>query len=345
MDKIEEIKSKVIIKNEGVDYTGAYEHPGSTGQVEDTSIEAFEANLDIDIIKLTEEDITFDIKGIEPSMANALRRIFISEIPTMAIEKVNMWQNTSIIPDEVLAHRMGLVPIKVDPKLFQEKQKSQEYNENNCVRFNLHVKCTRKNTPEAQNRDNDILPENDEKLYNHASVYSSDMKWVPMGKQEKKFKNTPIRPVYEDILLAKLRPGQEIEMELMCEKGIGKTHAKWSPVATAYYRLLPEITFNEDITGEDAEEVKAICPMDVFDVEDSGKLYVKNPRACTTCRECIRNDKYTDKIKLAKLKNHFEFTVESVGMMKPEDIVTEGISKVLKGKANYWKDIMKDLES
>jgi DNA-directed RNA polymerase I and III subunit RPAC1 len=39
----------------------------------------------------------------------------IAEIPTMAIEKVEMWQNTSIIPDENLAHRMGLVPIMVDP--------------------------------------------------------------------------------------------------------------------------------------------------------------------------------------------------------------------------------------
>ena len=54
-----------------------------------------------------------------------------------------------------------------------------------------------------------------------------------------------------------MRPGQEIEMELECEKGIGKTHAKWSPVSTAFYRLMPHIEFTEPITGEDAEEVKA----------------------------------------------------------------------------------------
>jgi DNA-directed RNA polymerase I and III subunit RPAC1 len=48
-----------------------------------------------------------------------LRRILIAEIPTMAIEKVNMWQNTSIIPDENLAHRLGLVPIKADPREFE----------------------------------------------------------------------------------------------------------------------------------------------------------------------------------------------------------------------------------
>lgn len=53
--------------------------------------------------------------------------------------------------------------------------------------------------------------------------------------------------MFDDILIAKLRPGQEIEMELICEKGIGKIHAKWSPVSTAFYRLVPEITIKEDI--------------------------------------------------------------------------------------------------
>ena len=42
----------------------------------------------------------------------------LSEIPTMAIEKVNFWQNTSVLPDEVLCHRLGLIPIKADPSIF-----------------------------------------------------------------------------------------------------------------------------------------------------------------------------------------------------------------------------------
>lgn len=60
-------------------------------------------------------------------------------------------------------------------------------------------------------------------------------------------------------------------MELICEKGIGKTHAKWSPVSTAYYRLVPDISFKQDIKGEDAEELKKLCPTGVFDIEDIGK--------------------------------------------------------------------------
>lgn len=60
-------------------------------------------------------------------------------------------------------------------------------------------------------------------------------------------------------------------MELFCEKGIGKTHAKWSPVSTAYYRLVPSITIKEDILNEDAVELKNLCPTGVYDIEDLGK--------------------------------------------------------------------------
>jgi DNA-directed RNA polymerase I and III subunit RPAC1 len=60
-------------------------------------------------------------------------------------------------------------------------------------------------------------------------------------------------------------------MELICEKGIGKTHAKWSPVSTAFYRLVPEITIKEEIKDQDAHELKKLCPMGVFDIEDVGK--------------------------------------------------------------------------
>ncbi len=63
--------------------------------------------------------IVFDLSGVDAPVANALRRILLSEIPTMAIEKVLLFQNTSVIQDEVLAHRLGLIPIKVDPRLFQ----------------------------------------------------------------------------------------------------------------------------------------------------------------------------------------------------------------------------------
>ena len=138
-------------------------------------------------------------------------------------------------------------------------------------------------------------------------------------------------------------------MEVICEKGIGKTHAKWSPVCTAFYRLLPDIRFKESIEGADAKELKATCPMGVFDIEDIGKVtkaVVKDSEACTTCRECIRHDngKFEDKIDLGKLKDNFEFHVESVGIYPPEEIVIEALTK-LKEKAVFWYEQVKNLDA
>jgi DNA-directed RNA polymerase I and III subunit RPAC1 len=62
----------------------------------------------------------------------------------MAIEKVDMYMNTSVIPDEILAHRLGLIPILADPRQFLPKQTDEDYSENNTLKFKLHVICKRK---------------------------------------------------------------------------------------------------------------------------------------------------------------------------------------------------------
>jgi DNA-directed RNA polymerase alpha subunit len=82
--------------------------------------------------------------------------------------------------------------------------------------------------------------------------------------------------VQKDILILKLRPGQEIELEAHAVKGIGKTHAKWSPVATAFYRLLPEVTLTQQVEGEEAAALEKMCPKKVFDIEDLGGGQVKH---------------------------------------------------------------------
>jgi len=213
----------------------------------------------------------------------------------MAIEIVNIYQNTSIIPDEVLSHRIGLVPIFADANEFQYKKESEDYNEFNSIYFKIHIKC-------EQNKTSGLIQNNE--------VLSSCIQWIPIGQQMKRFIDSEaIRVVFDDILVAKLRPGQEIEAELICVKGIGKTHAKWSPVSTAYYRLIPDIQFKNEIYDDDAEALKKLCPMEVFDVKKSDmgiKAYVKNPRNCSTCRECIRYAPFKDNIDLGKIKDHYE---------------------------------------
>ena len=63
-----------------------------------------------------------DLIGIDASIANAFRRILMAEIPTMAIEKVYIYNNTSVMHDEILAHRLGLIPIAVDPRDFDYRE-------------------------------------------------------------------------------------------------------------------------------------------------------------------------------------------------------------------------------
>lgn len=271
----------------------------------------FKRNFSINITEMNEEIVQFDMVGIDPPLANAFRRILIAEVPTVAISKVTMWQNTSVIHDENLAHRLGLVPFKFQPHNLEWRPEDAEFNENNSLRFRLHVVCEK----------------------GRRAVYSSDLKWQPWSDtQEQEFRDDPPRPVADDIIIAQLRCGQEIEADIYLDKGVGKEHAKWSPVCTAYYRLLPRIELTKDILNEDAKRLKTTCPKGVFDIEDLGggqvKATVVNARNCTTCRECIESFPGEDQgILLGKEKQHFLFSIESTGCVPAPQLFRMALQK------------------
>ena len=86
--------------------------------------------------------------------------------------------------------------------------------------------------------------------------------------------------------------------------------------------------------------------MQVFDIEDiefHQTAVVKRPRDCTMCRECIRNEGWENRVNLKRAANHFIFTVESVGQLKPVDIVREAIS-ILKSKATTFYSLVETYE-
>lgn len=76
------------------------------------NIEKFKKNMTIKIEKSSNLELEFDLVGVTPALANSFRRLMISEVPSMAIEKVYIYNNTSVIQDEILAHRIGLIPLK-----------------------------------------------------------------------------------------------------------------------------------------------------------------------------------------------------------------------------------------
>jgi DNA-directed RNA polymerases I and III subunit RPAC1 len=122
-----ELRTRVILHEDRISGVSSTEFP-HTWPNEDLSysLEKFTENLRI--VKCLEEDMTleFDLIGVHASIANALRRIIICEVPTMAIEMVYYQNNTSIVADEILAQRLGLVPIKADARMFEFREGSAD---------------------------------------------------------------------------------------------------------------------------------------------------------------------------------------------------------------------------
>lgn len=92
------------------------------------------SNIKINIIKKTDLFLEFDLIGVDCSIANALRRVLINEIPVYAIDKIVIHNNTSVLPDEFLAHRIGLIPITCLPGTDLLSYRLKVYNDENDVR-------------------------------------------------------------------------------------------------------------------------------------------------------------------------------------------------------------------
>ncbi|XP_077296730.1 RNA polymerase I and III subunit C isoform X2 [Arctopsyche grandis] len=290
----------------------------------------FKKKFKIVIVKKDENCMEFDLIGIQPAFANAFRRLMLSEVPSMAIEKVMISNNTSIIQDEVLAHRLGLIPLKADPRLFEYKP--EESSENDTLEFSLKVKCINNPTqPKDASRPED--------LYKNHNVYSGQIKWQPVGNQAQIYKESALGPVHDDIIIAKMRPGHEIDVQLIAVKGIGKDHAKFSPVATASYRLLPEIHLKRTVKGDQAELLQKCFAPGVVTINRDGEAVIKSARYDTCSRNIYRHDELKDTVVMSRVRDHFIFDVESVGAMPPEAIFIEAI-RVLKNKCRTLIDIL-----
>ena len=92
--------------------------------------------------------------------------------------------------------------------------------------FRLRIRCD--DVPDVAA--DEVIPE---KKYINSTVLSRSLEWMPQASQAETFADNPIRPVHDDILLAKLRPRQELDLELHCHKGTGRDHAKFSPVGAS----------------------------------------------------------------------------------------------------------------
>lgn len=298
---------------------------------DDWSMESFKKKFKIVVVRYEGYELEFDMIGVHPAIANAFRRLMLSEVPSMAIEKVYIYNNTSIIQDEVLVHRLGLIPLRADPRLFEYKSEESEDlgTENDTLEFELKIKCTRrKDVKESANFDT---------IYKNHKIYSGQIKWLPKGKQGTLHSEADIGPINDDILISQMRPGHEFDLKLLAVKGIGKDHAKFSPVATAFYRLLPEIKLNRTVMGKEAFLLQKCFSPGVIGIDDNDVAFVKDARYDTCSRNVFRYPQLAEAVTMSRIRDHFIFNVESVGALKPEVIFVEAV-KVLKKKCRKFLD-------
>jgi DNA-directed RNA polymerase I and III subunit RPAC1 len=146
--KFVEFTAETIKNTSNSDYPGVW-----PGEDNGWSKSRFAQQLKIEFHESEPYDLCFSLIGVDAAIANAFRRILIAEIPTLAIEHVFIKNNTSVIQDEVLSHRLGLIPftgkhegmdflhwyIKGDPRAEIKESTATDYT---VIKLSLDVTCT-----------------------------------------------------------------------------------------------------------------------------------------------------------------------------------------------------------
>lgn len=196
-----------------------------------------------------------------------------------------------------------------------------------------------------------------------STVYPSQFTQQLIGRQADFFSGDhTVQAVNPDILIAKLRPGQVITLTMHANKGIGADHAKFSPVATATYRLMPQIDILTPILGADAKKFARCFPRGVIQLQpvtaaeakkpnsgyegQEGELQavVADPMKDTVSRECLRHKEFVDKVKLGRIRDHFIFKIESTGQFDSDELFIESV-KLLKAKCMRMKRSLGEMTS
>jgi len=231
----------------------------------------------------------FLLKGSEPGFVNGLRRAMIDSVPTMAIEEVEFRKNNSVLYDEMIAHRLGLLPLTTDLKSYEPKDECKCEGKG-CDR------CTLKLTLKAKGP---------------GIVYASELK----------SKDSAVKPAYPNTPIVKLLKGQELEVEATAVLGRGSEHVKFSP-CNAWYKYKPVIVIDEKKCSN-ADEVAKSCPVNVFDVKDS-KLIVKRPMNCHLCGACV-DIAANNSVNLNESGDEFVFFIEPWGQLTAREIFSTAV--------------------
>ena len=154
----------------------------------------------LEIINQDNQPMSVKLKGIPLQYANALRRVCLNGVPVFAIDTVDIIENSSVLADEGLAHRLGLIPIKTDLSRFNEPSKCDCHSETGCSNCKVML----------------VLDSGDSDTTR--TVLSNELS----------SEDDSIKPISDKIPIVQLAPGQRIKIECYARLGRGTDHAKWN---------------------------------------------------------------------------------------------------------------------
>ena len=261
--------------------------------------------MKIEILEENEFKVRFILRDAPIAFANSFRRAMKSLVPTMAVDYVDFYMNTSFLYDEIIAHRIGLIPIKTDLERFNLPEKCSCGGEGcpNCqVSFRLNVEGPK-------------------------VVYSGDL-----------VSDDPeIWPVFDNIPIIELYEGQQLMIEAVARLGTGKEHAKYQPVSVCFYKIIPEIVVSDNCNG--CGRCEEVCVRNVLKVED-GKVKDGDVLACSMCMECVKACE-ENAIRVEETENYL-FTVEGTGALPVRTVMRKAL-EILKEKAEEMNSIVESL--
>jgi len=251
--------------------------------------------VEIKVLKKDEDNLRLLIRGVNVPYVNALRRIVLSEVPCMAIDEIVMVENSSILQDEIIAHRLGLIPLKTDLDSYnlpEECPCKSEFGCNLCrVTFAL----------DAEAKEGSM------------TIYSGDLK----------SESESVVPVSDKIPIVKLAKEQKIRLEAYARLGKGRNHAKWQPVSMCTYKYFPNIEISKkcSVCGKCVE----MCPKKVL-IKTDNSIEVRDLMACTLCQDCAEACPENPRaITVSGEEDAYIFSIESTQVLSPERILTEAV--------------------
>ena len=264
--------------------------------------------MDVEILDATDGQLRVMVRGVDPTFMNAMRRIVMSEIPVPSIELVYIIENTGVLYDEIIAHRMGYIPLKGGEALI----------------FTKDCECQGKGCPRCEA----ILAMDVTASENNFKVLSGRLK-----------AEGSVFAANTEIPIAELNAGQRLALEARARLGTAKQHAKWQPVSIAVVKYEPQVKIDQktcDLCALCVDE----CPKKILEIKEK-RLVVTSPLACSLCKVC-ESICQKGSIKVTYNDSNAVLTIESTGGMTNEELVSAATEVLLK-KCSSLRDALKEL--